>query len=110
MVRLVDLTTQGVGVLAPFAVEQGSTMKLLTRVPDADGNLRSLDMDVEVRSCRPEAEGQYRIGGTLDVRDSAERSLLIEYCYVVLPQQRLANSAEPAEITAQVDLRAVRAS
>lgn len=110
VVRLVDLTTEGVGLLAPFAVEDGTTMKLLTPLPDARGQIHSLDLDVEVRSCRAQAEGQYRIGGTLDVRDASVRSLLIEYCYVVLPQERLATHAEMPEIEAQVELRAVQAS
>ena len=110
VVRLIDLTTEGVGMLAPFAVDAGSHMRLLTRLPGAGGQIHSLDLDVEVRSCRAQAEGQYRVGGSLDVRDAAVRSLLIEYCYVVLPQQRLANPGEVPEITAQVELSAVQAS
>jgi cellulose synthase (UDP-forming) len=110
IVRLVDLTPDGVGVVVPFAVESGTIMNLLTRLPDAAGEMHAVDLDFEVRSCRVEPGGEYRIGGALDVRDASLRSVLIEYCHVVLPQQRLTSPSEIPEISARVQLRVAEAS
>jgi hypothetical protein len=57
-----------------------------------------------------EPGGEYRIGGALDVHDVSMRSVLIEYCHVVLSQQRLTNPAEVPEISARVQLRVAEAS
>jgi cellulose synthase (UDP-forming) len=110
VVQLLDLTTAGVGMLSPFAVERGTTFELLTRLPDARGAIHDVTLTIEGRSCVEQPAGGYRVGGALDVRDAATRSVLIEFCYVVLPQQRLAGPTELPELPAKVRLRTARAS
>jgi hypothetical protein len=97
-------------MLSPFAVERGTTFELLTRLPDARGAIHDVTLTIEGRSCVEQPAGGYRVGGALDVRDAATRSVLIEFCYVVLPQQRLAGPTELPELPAKVRLRTARAS
>jgi cellulose synthase (UDP-forming) len=104
VVQLLDLTTEGVGVRTSFSAEVGSSFQLLTRLPDAHGVVRDATLDVEVRSCVEVASGEYRIGGQLDVRDAELRSLLVEFCYVVLPEQRLSTSDELSTVPARIQV------
>ena len=76
----------------PAAIETGKAIQLLTRLPDANGQIHDIELDVEVRSCRMGGTGAYRIGGALVSPDRSVRSVVIEYCHVVLPRQRLTES------------------
>ncbi len=67
----------------------GARFKLLTRVPDASGTIRDLTLRTEVTSCRLNDDGtKYRVGCRLDPTDTETRALLVEYCFVVLPEQQ----------------------
>ena len=89
IVSLSDLTPDGLAFESPVALEHGARFKLLTRVPDASGTIRDLTLRTEVTSCRLNDDGtKYRVGCRLDPTDTETRALLVEYCFVVLPEQQ----------------------
>jgi cellulose synthase (UDP-forming) len=104
VVQLLDLTTEGIGLRTSFPAELGSRFQLLTRLPDAQGEIHDATLDVDVRSCVETEPGTFRIGGELDVREPATRSLLVEFCYVVLPQQRLSATGELSAVPARIQV------
>jgi cellulose synthase/poly-beta-1,6-N-acetylglucosamine synthase-like glycosyltransferase len=89
IVPLLDLTPGGLAFESPVGFDQGARFHLLTRVPDASGTIRELTLRVEVTSCRLNDNGtKYRVGCRLDPTDTETRALLVEYCFVVMPDQQ----------------------
>ncbi len=88
IVPLLDLTPDGLAFESPVELERGARFELLTRVPDASGTIRELTLRTQVASCQLNGDGtRYRVGCLLDTSDTKTRALLVEYCFVVLPQQ-----------------------
>jgi len=89
IVSLLDLTPDGLAFESPVGLEQGARFSLLTRVHDASDTIRGLTLRTEVTSCRLNDDGvKYRVGCRLDPTDTETRALLVEYCFVVLPEQQ----------------------
>ena len=67
MVRMVDLTPTGAGLLSPRQLAIGQQVLLVTDLPMADGRARSARLRLTVASCRadPESTHDWRIGGAL---------------------------------------------
>jgi len=88
-VDIVDVSTHGVGIIAPVPLELGARFDLLTRVPDAAGTLRDVTIPLEVRSMDGEGGGPTRLGCRIGQLGARDRAAFVEFCEVVLPLQRL---------------------
>jgi hypothetical protein len=89
LVRVVDLTPGGAGIIAPGPVEVGSEFTLHLDLADVRGDVHGVDMRFTVRSCRPAPDVGWRMGGTLTPVRSIDGELLIEHCHVVTTRARL---------------------
>jgi cellulose synthase (UDP-forming) len=85
VVRVVDVTPTGLGVLAPGPCPVGSRVGLGLHLPTVGGGVRDVEVAGLVRSCVDVAGGTWRIGMRLDDLDDHSRDALTEYCYVVAP-------------------------
>jgi cellulose synthase (UDP-forming) len=94
MVRMVDLTPTGAGLLSPRQLAVGQQVLLVTDLPMADGRARSARLRLTVASCRadPESTHDWRIGGALVPVTDEDRANLVEYCHVVAARSRLTAS------------------
>ncbi|HZP28169.1 MAG TPA: glycosyltransferase family 2 protein, partial [Acidimicrobiia bacterium] len=107
VVPVLDLTPGGISFESPIALDTRAV--LLTRLPDAQGEIHDLTLPAEVRWCTPTADGsRYRVGCRFEALDPAVRELLVEYCFVVQPALQLGAELEPAR-PARVLWRAERA-
>jgi cellulose synthase (UDP-forming) len=86
ILAILDVSPDGVGFASAGALAPGARLRLLTRVPDAWGDVHDLILPVEVRSCRADvSSGTFRIGCRFEPLDDISRQRLLEYCFVVLP-------------------------
>ncbi len=94
IVRVVDLTTGGVGLVSPVAIERGTRTELSLDLPLVDGHSRSTHLLLTVTECRPDrvASDRWRVGGTVVPRGEADRTALVEYCHLVATRSRLLSS------------------
>jgi cellulose synthase (UDP-forming) len=94
MVRMVDLTPSGAGLLGPRKLELGQQVLLVADLPMAGGRPRSARLKLTVASCRPDPESgrDWRIGGALVPVTDADRATLVEYCPVSAARTRLTES------------------
>jgi hypothetical protein len=94
MVRMVDLTPSGAGLLGPRKLELGQQVLLVADLPMAGGRPRSARLKLTVASCRPDPESgrDWRIGGALVPVTDADRATLVEYCHVSAARTRLTES------------------
>jgi len=94
IVRVVDLTTEGAGLLSPRPMTEGSVVELVAELPMSDGRLRATRLQLTVTACRPEGDATqpWRIGGTVTARHDPDRDALVEYCHVVATRTRLYRS------------------
>jgi hypothetical protein len=112
IVRVVDLTPEGAGLLSPHAVTPGRVVQLLAELPTVERRTRPTRLRLTVTACRPDtgtdkaeagngtgtdtADGgaprAWRVGGTLTARHAADHDALVEYCHVVAARSRLAES------------------
>jgi cellulose synthase (UDP-forming) len=92
LVRVVDLTPGGAGVLGPRPVEVGTTVDLRLDLPAVDGDYRGVEVHFTVCSSRQAPEGGWRMGGTLTPLSNADGEALIEHCHVVSSRRRLSES------------------
>lgn len=92
LVRVVDLTPGGAGIIAPYPMEVGSEVRLHLDVTDVSGNDRGVDVRLTICSCRPAAEVGWRMGGTLTPVTDDDGEALIEHCHVVSTRARLLRS------------------
>ncbi len=107
IVRVVDLTPQGAGVVCPNQLTAGDVVELVLELPSVvEGESQTVRLDLTVSSCRPQAEpaGTWRVGGTILAVADADHAALVAYCHVVAARTRLAETgrlrapAEPADL------------
>jgi cellulose synthase (UDP-forming) len=94
IVRIVDLTPSGAGLLSPRSIEAGKLVDLVADLPMVDGGRRPVRLQLTVATCHLDHESTqgWRIGGTVvPVRDE-DREALVEYCHVVAARSRLTES------------------
>jgi hypothetical protein len=89
IVRVVDLTPEGAGLLSPHAVTPGRQVELLAELPSDEWPTRRIRLRLTATSCRADMDGDnaaprvWRVGGTLTARHPADRDALVEYCHLV---------------------------
>ncbi len=119
MVRMVDLTPAGAGILSPREIEVGKQVHLVVDLPMVDGRPRAVRLRLTVATCRPDHESTHawRIGGAVVPVLDKDREALVEYCHVVAARSRLTESGRllarvepleppsPAAVDAAVGLR-----
>jgi hypothetical protein len=94
LVRVVDLTPAGAGVVGSAPIEVGSEVQLHLDLPGIGGESRGINVPFTICSCRP-AEGLgWRMGGTLRPLGQADLEALIEHCHVVSARARLTESGQ----------------
>ena len=87
IVPVLDITPSGLSFSSPLAVDPGVRLELLSRIPDATGELREVVLPSVVQSCRRAFDDpQYRIGCRLVLDDEPTYELLVEFCFVVQPE------------------------
>ncbi len=89
LVRVVDLTPGGAGIIAPEPVEVGASLELHLDLSDVHGDVHGVEVNVTVRSCRPAPDFGWRLGGTLTPASETDGERLIEHCHVVSSRARL---------------------
>jgi cellulose synthase (UDP-forming) len=101
LVRVVDLTPGGAGVIAGSPIEVGTEVRLHLDLPGVDGEIRAIRVTFAICSCRPAEGSGWRIGGTLTPLTEADGEALIEHCHVVSSRTRLteAGRLSPAPAT-----------
>jgi cellulose synthase (UDP-forming) len=102
IVRLVDLTPEGAGLLSPHAITPGRVVELLAELPTVEQRTRLVRLRLTVTACRADTDTDsgtdgaaprvWRVGGTLTARHAADHDALVEYCHVVAARSRLAES------------------
>jgi cellulose synthase (UDP-forming) len=89
LVRVVDLTPGGAGVIGHHELEVGSKVDLSIDLPQVDGGMCEVNVRFTVCSSRP-AEGLgWRMGGTLTPMSDADGEVLIDHCHLVASRNRL---------------------
>ncbi len=96
LVRVVDLTPGGAGLLGPRPIEAGTEVGLRMDLPGVDGNIRVVRVGFTVRSCRSSEGSGWRMGGTLVPSSEADGESLIELCHVVSSRARLTGTGRLA--------------
>ncbi len=94
IVRVVDLSTNGAGLVGPKAIEVGRELELTIDLTMLDGRTRPTHLALSVTACHPDpgsAQG-WRVGGTVTPRSDGDRAALVEYCHVVATRSRLVAS------------------
>ena len=95
-VDVVDITPEGAALNVARAVPIGARVTLLSRLPDAAGELHDVQLPIEVRSTSAAPDGsQQRWGCRFVDLDPETHERLVEFCDVVLPRERLAHGAQP---------------
>ncbi len=92
LVRVVDLTPGGAGIIAPGPVAVGSDLRLHLDLTDVHGDAHGIEVCFTVRSCRPAPDLGWRMGGTLTPATEVDGERLIEHCHVVSSRARLMES------------------
>jgi cellulose synthase (UDP-forming) len=92
LVRVVDLTPGGAGVIGPGAIEVGTEVGLHLDLPTVAGDVRAVRVRFTICSCRPAKGLGWRMGGTLTPMTEADGEALIEHCHVVSSRTRLAEA------------------
>jgi len=82
MVKVVDLSPEGAGVILAHPAEPGSRLDVHVRLPGPGAQERTVRLPLEVRSSRPAGDA-YRAGGVFVDLAPRDRALLVHYCYVV---------------------------
>ena len=96
LVRVVDLTSGGAGVIGPRPIEVGREVGLRMDLPTVSGPVREVRVKFAVSSCRRAAERGWRMGGTLTAVTDEDAEVLIEHCHVVTSRTRLTESGRLA--------------
>ncbi len=91
IVRMVDLTPAGAGILSPRSIEAGKQVYLLADLPMVDGVTRPVRLHLTVATCHLDHESTqgWRIGGPVVPAGDEDRETLVEYCHVVAARSRL---------------------
>jgi cellulose synthase (UDP-forming) len=104
VVRVVDVTPKGAGVIAPQPIEVGSEAELELNLPVVYGANRNIRVRLNVRSCWQEKDQSWRMGGTLVPLTDWDDEVLIEHCHVVSTRRRLIASGRLLQGAADVPL------
>jgi cellulose synthase (UDP-forming) len=88
MVRVVDLTPAGAGVIGSAPRDLGSDVRLHLDLPTVSGEIRGTEVTFTVHSCRQAGQG-WRMGGTLTPKTEADGEVLIDHCHLVTSRARL---------------------
>jgi cellulose synthase (UDP-forming) len=94
IVRVVDLTPAGVGILSPRGIDFGKQVHLGVDLPTVDSGTRPVRLQLTVATCHldPESRRAWRIGGTIVPLGDNDREALVEYCNITAARSRLAES------------------
>ncbi len=92
LVRVVDLTPSGAGVIAPRPIELGSEVGLRLELPDVTGHVEEVKVRFTIGSCRAATGLGWRMGGTLTPVSEKDGERLIEHCHLVTSRARLVAS------------------
>jgi len=106
VVRIADLTSDGAAIITARPLTIGDEVALQMELPRLEGGNRTVRAEFNVRSCRPEDEQSWRVGGTLRPRTPEDSHALIEHCHVVSSRVRLTESGR-LEPGAAIDHEAV---
>jgi cellulose synthase (UDP-forming) len=106
LVRIVDLTPGGAGVIGAAPIDVGSEVSLQLDLPGVDGGVRTVRVRYTICSSRP-AEGHgWRMGGTITPVGEADGEALVEHCHVVSSRARLTESGRLSPAPAVVPVQA----
>jgi cellulose synthase (UDP-forming) len=97
--RLLDANAAGLGLLMSAPIDVGARVPVQLQLEDSEGTMRDVHVVVEVRSCRPGAEG-FVLGTRIAELEPAARVALMEWCYVVCSHQEVRGTrpgARPAD-------------
>jgi hypothetical protein len=102
LVRVVDLTAGGAGLIGGAPIAVGSEVGLQLDLPGVNGAIRGIRVTFTICSCRPADGLGWRMGGTLTPLTEADGDALIEHCHVVSSRTRLQASGRllPSAATA----------
>ncbi len=89
LVRVVDLTAGGAGVIGPQAIPVGTEVGLRLDLPSMSGEVHEVRVTFTICSARPARDIGWRMGGTLVPLTEADGEALIEHCHVVSSRTRL---------------------
>ena len=98
--RLLDANATGLGLLVTAPIATGVQVPIRLRLEDSEGAPRDLQVDAEVRSCRPSADG-FVLGARIVGLEPEARMALMEWCYVVCSHQEVRGTrpgARPATV------------
>jgi hypothetical protein len=107
ILRVLDISTSGLALVAPVDVQPGAQLRLLTRLPDATGTVHDVTLSVVVQSCRPLHEGdgpdaglQFHLGTRFEHLSDTDRRWVLEYCAVAHPARALGALGPEPDVTA----------
>jgi cellulose synthase (UDP-forming) len=89
LIRVVDLTPAGAGVIASEPLAVGSAVPIEVNLSTVSGAIEKVHLDFSVRSCRRADESGWRMGGTLSPVTEWDGEMLIEHCHLVTSRERL---------------------
>ncbi|MGD0392026.1 MAG: glycosyltransferase family 2 protein [Acidimicrobiales bacterium] len=92
LVRVVDLTPGGAGMIGSHPFEVGAEVDLRLDLPSVAGEIRVVRVVFTVCSSRPAPGLGWRMGGTLFPASDADGEALIEHCHVVSSRSRLTDA------------------
>jgi cellulose synthase (UDP-forming) len=92
LVRVVDLSPSGAGVIGPAPLELGSEVGLRLDLPTLNGDIRSTEVRFAVHSCRHADGLGWRMGGSITPLTESDDEVLIEHCHLVMSRNRLAEA------------------
>jgi cellulose synthase (UDP-forming) len=92
VVRVVDLTPGGAGIIGPVPLEVGCEVGLRMDLPTLTGEMNEVRLLFTVRSSHPAEDLGWRMGGTLTPVTEADGDALIEHCHLVTSRARLTES------------------
>jgi len=96
LVRVVDLTAGGAGVIGSSPLAVGQEVALRLSLPSVNGDMRDVQVTFSVCSTRNANELGWRMGGTLTPMTEADGEALIEHCHVVTARARLTDAGRLA--------------
>jgi len=104
IVKVVDLTPSGAGLISPHPLSLGQQVELVAELPELTGATRPVRLRLAVSTCCTEAgtADSWRVGGTITPVGSDDHDRLVEYCHVAAARTRLAESGRllPGDIQA----------
>ena len=102
--RVLDLSTHGIALGTPIAIEPGTRMQLRIDLPDATDTIHHVTLPVVVRSCRAlehsddgPSDVRFHVGTSIEEPGVDDRRWLLEYCAVVHPARALGSEHQPID-------------